>query len=117
MHKTFRLNFTSLDEASWENFPSAEQVRKHIALAVLAHSELTDEKLGFYEPPKDIKEVRITEAAHDQIRCMWHAHRDRGKRSPPPIPLRIFVFGFGQDASNTWASIEILPGLDSWAVD
>jgi hypothetical protein len=117
MHKVFCLNFTSMDEATWKSFPTAEQVRKHIALAVLAHSNLTEEALGFFRPPKEIREVKVTEAVHDQVRCMWHGHRDWGKKSPPPIPLKIFVFGYGQDAKSTWANIEVLPGLDCWEVE
>jgi hypothetical protein len=116
-HKVHSLDFMSLVSESWDSFPDPEKLKKQIALAVLAHSELTDEALGLYAPPKEIREVRVTAAVFDQVKCMWHGHRNRGHKSPPPIPLKIFVFGFGQDATSTWASIEVLPGLDNWEVE
>ncbi|WP_374679684.1 hypothetical protein [Hydrocarboniphaga effusa] len=116
-HQIISLSFTSLISERWSSFPNHEKLTKEIALAVLAHSELNEEALGLYAPPKEIKEIKVTNAAFDQIQCMWHGHRQSGQQSPPPIPLKIFVFGFGQDASSTWASIEVLPGIDSWEVE
>jgi hypothetical protein len=116
-HKMHSLNFTSLMSESWDSFPDPEKLKKQISMAVLAHSELTEEALGLYTPPEEIKEIRVTAAAFDQVWCMWHGHRDQGRKSPPPIPFKIFVFGFGQDSKGTWASIEVMPGLDNWDVD
>jgi hypothetical protein len=116
-HRLRELDFTSLVSESWDTFPNLENLKKQIATAVLAHSELTQEALGFYTPPKEIEEVRVTAAAFDQITCMWHGHRNRGRLSPPPIPLKIFVFGFGQGSGSTWASIEVFPGMDNWEVE
>jgi hypothetical protein len=48
---------------------------------------------------------------------MWHGHRERDQISPPPIPLKIYVFAMGQDAQGTWVNIEVHPGLDDWDVD
>ena len=107
----------SISSESWASFPDPEKLKKQIAVAVLAHSELIEEPLGSYAPPKEIKEVKITAAVFDQVRCMWHGHRNRGQMSPPSIPLKIFVFGFGQDSKSTWANIEVLPGLDDWSVE
>ena len=116
-HKLHSFSFTSLVSESWDSFPTADSLKKQIALAVLAHSELTQEALGFYSPPNEIREIAITSAAFDQIRSMWHGYRSRGHLSPPSIPLKIFVSGFGQEAGNTWASIEVFPGLDNWEVE
>lgn len=116
-HKIHSLNFNSLISESWDSFPDPEKLKKQIAIAILAHSELSEDELGFYAPPKEIREIRVTEAVFDQVRCMWHGHRSQGHQSPPPIPLKFFVFGFGQDAANTWASIEVLPGLEDWGVE
>lgn len=116
-HKVYNFDFTSLVSESWNSFPDPEKLKKQIAVAVLAHSELSKEPLGLYTPPKEIREVRVTAAVFDQISCMWHGHRKQGHKAPPPIPLKIFVFSFGQGAQNTWASIEVLPGLDNWEVE
>lgn len=116
-HKLHSFEFTSLVSESWDSFPDSAKLERQIAIAVLAHSELAQEALGFYAPPKEIREIKVTAAVFDQVQCMWHGHRNRGHMSPPPIPLKIFVFGFGQDARSTWASIEVLPGLDSWEVE
>jgi hypothetical protein len=72
---------------------------------------------GGYAPPNEIREVRVTAAAVDQIRCMWHSYRNRGQMSPPAMPLKIFAFAFGQESGSTWASIEVFPGLDNWEVE
>ena len=116
MHKLQSVQFTSLTSESWESLPDMERLRQQIVLAVLAHSELTGESLGLYSPPKEIRQVLITNAAHDQIRVMWHGHRQRGHKAPPAIPLKIFVFGGGQADGTTWSNIEIHPGLDSWDI-
>ncbi|OZG71565.1 hypothetical protein BTA51_19985 [Hahella sp. CCB-MM4] len=114
IHKLITLDFTSLMPQSWDSFPDPEALKKQVALSVLAHSEITKEALGFYAPPNEIKEVRVTAAVLDQIYCMWHGHRENGRESPPTIPLKIFVCGFGQNDETSWASIEVLPGLDNW---
>ena len=116
-HAVINLSFSSLISKNWDRFPDIENIKKQIAVAVLAQSELTGQELGFYTPPQEIKEVHLTFAAQDQIRCMWHGHREVGKKSPPDIPLRIYVCGFGQEAGATWASIEVLPGLENWEVN
>ena len=116
-HNLLSLNFTSLVSESWDSLPDPERLKKQIAAAALVHSELTQEALGLYAPPMEMREVRVTAAAADQIRCMWDGHRNRGQISPPAIPLKIFAFAFGQDSGNTWASIEVFPGVDNWAVE
>jgi hypothetical protein len=115
-HKLHRFEFTSLAAETWDSLPDLEKLKKQIALALLAHSELTQQALGAYAPPNEIREVRVSTAAFDQIAHMWHGHRDNGQMSPPPIPLKIFVFSFGQNPDGSWASIEVLPGLDDWAL-
>lgn len=117
LHRMINLSFASVVPESWNSFPRAEELKREIALTVLTHSELSSESLGVYAPPETIKEVRITTAAFDQIRCMWHGHREKGHQAPPLIPLKVFVFSFGQDASGTWASIEVMPGLDDWELE
>jgi len=88
-----------------------------IALAALAHCELTEVALGLQAPPKEVRDVQLTQAAADQIRCMWHGHRSRGHSAPPTIPLKVFVTGYGQDGEgHTWADIEVHPGLSIWEV-
>lgn len=113
-HKVISLNFTSLIAERWDSLPDVEKLKAQLATAALAHSELNDIALGLYAPPKEVREVRITAAAADQIRCMWHGHRGRDQISPPVIPLKMFVFGTGQDSSGTWANIEVHPGMDEW---
>ncbi|MFY4713443.1 hypothetical protein ACVCH0_01055 [Burkholderia glumae] len=113
-HKFICLNFTSVISERWDSLPDVEKLKSQLAIAALAHCELHDVELGLYATPKEVREVTITSAAADQIRCMWHGHRGRGQISPPVIPLRIFVFAFGQDSGGTWASIEVHPGLDDW---
>ncbi|HDR9868168.1 TPA: hypothetical protein QDE31_00025 [Burkholderia cenocepacia] len=115
-HKVIPLDFTSLVSERWSSLPDIEHLKKQLATLVLAHSELHAIELGLYAPPKEIREVTITAAAADQIRCMWHGHRGRDQLSPPTIPLKIFVFGTGQDQQGTWASIEVHPGKDNWEV-
>lgn len=117
MHQLQDLTFTSVTPKQWESFPDLQSIKRHIALAALAQSELTRKALGLYSPPKEIREVVITHAAADQIRAMWHGHRDRGKKAPPTIPLKLFVIGCGQDGKGrTWADIEIHPGMSNWEV-
>jgi hypothetical protein len=117
MHNVISLNFTSLVSVRWNSLPDIENLKKQLAIAVIAHSELHGIALGIYSPPKEVREVNISAAAADQIRCMWHGHREREQISPPLIPLKIFVFAMGQDAQETWVSIEVHPGLDNWDVD
>src|SRR3546814_12044325 len=83
-------------------------------MGVLSDSEITKTRVGFYNPPKRIRKVAISDAAWDQITQMWHGHRKAGAASPPVIPLKYFVNGFGQNPPDTWADVEILPGVDSW---
>lgn len=116
LHGVFSLDFKSFNIQNWSTFPSSEELKKEIAVAVLAHSEVTENALGFYTPPNEINNIDISAAALDQIQCMWHGHRQRVSISPPSIPLRLFVVGFGQDSGRSWASIEVLPGLDNWNV-
>jgi hypothetical protein len=115
-HKIIAFNFTSLVPDDWASFPDFDKLKRQLATAVLAHSELTTTELGLYAPPAEIREVKITAAAADQIRCMWHGHRRRGQNSPPTIPLKIFVFAGGQNSAGSWASVEIFPGVDNWDV-
>lgn len=114
MRGTSRFSFTSLDPNAWLGYPTQENLCEEIAQAVLAHSEVLEKPLGFYVPPDEIREVRITVAALDQIRCMWHGHRKAGHQSPPVIPLSFFVYSFGQENGKSYACIEILPGLEAW---
>ncbi|WP_124649062.1 hypothetical protein [Burkholderia stagnalis] len=113
-HKTIPLDFTSIVSERWDSLPDVEKLKKQIAIAAVAHSELHEIELGLYAPPNEVREVKITAAAADQIRCMWHGHRGRDQKSPPVIPLKIFVFEAGQDSTGTWASIEVHPGVDEW---
>ncbi|WP_186020403.1 hypothetical protein [Burkholderia gladioli] len=117
MHKFISLNFTSLVSERWNSLPNIEQMKKQIAVAALAHSELHDIELGLAAPPGEVRDVRISAAAADQIQCMWHGHRQGGQLSPPVIPLKLFVFEMGQDVQGTWANIEVHPGMDDWEVD
>jgi hypothetical protein len=114
MHGFHRIQFASLTSESWAELPDVESLGGQISQAILAHSAVTEEALGFYRPPDELRELVLTQAVHDQIRCMWHGHRSVGRTSPPPIPLRIFVYGFGQENGKTWAKVEVHPGLDNW---
>ena len=114
MHGFHTIHFTSLTSESWGGLPDVEGLRNQISEAILAHSEVQEQALGFYRPPDEIRELLLTQAVHDQIRCMWHGHRSAGRTSPPTIPLRIFVYGFGQAGGKTWASVEVHPGVDNW---
>lgn len=117
MHALQDLPFTSVTSEAWDSLPEMTAIERRIAVAALAHCELTAEALGLYAPPKEIREVQLTHAAADQIRCMWHGHRERGNKAPPTIPLKVFVTGFGQDGKgHTWADIEVHPGLPNWEV-
>lgn len=97
--------------------PNETDLRKQLSTALLAHSELKQIELGFYNPPDEIRTLLITNAAYEQIKIMWHGHRQRDSKSPPPMPLKFFVFGFGQSEGNTWVDIELLPRMDDWSVD
>jgi hypothetical protein len=116
-HRLYEFSFQSLATGDWGAFPEPRALEREIASALLAHSEVSDQPLGLYAPPKEIREIRVVAAVFDQISCMWHGHRARGQWSPPPVPLKVFVFGFGQDATSTWASVEVLPGIDNWEVE
>src|SRR3546814_404325 len=76
--------------------PSVADLQQQIAMAVLSDSEITKTRVGFYNPPKRIRKFAISDAAWDQITQMWHGHRKAGAASPPVIPLKYFVNGFGQ---------------------
>ncbi|WP_412530396.1 hypothetical protein [Burkholderia lata] len=110
------MNFTSLVSDRWNSLPNIENLKKQLAIATLAHSELHGVALGLYIPPREVREVKISAAAADQIQCMWHGHRVGGQISPPVRPLKIFVFGMGQGEQGTRANIEVHPGMDDWDV-
>ena len=116
-HGLLTIDFISLVPDSWDRLPNADEIRRELSQTLIAHSELAGEHVGVHAPPDGIEEVRLTAAALDQMRCMWHGHRHRDRQSPPAIPLKIFVYGFGQRDNRSWASVEIHPGLDDWAVD
>ena len=117
LHKLQDLAFTSVSAEQWDSMPSAHSLKRQIALSALATCELTNSSLGIYSPPQEVREVHITNAAADQIRCMWHGHRTRGSKAPPTIPLKLFVTGYGQSAEgHTWADIEVHPGMGDWDV-
>lgn len=117
MHGVHEIQFTSVTPEQWGTVPDADKLAAQIGQAVLAHSELSEVTLGLYQPPKEIREVRLTQAVHDLIHCMWHGHRERGRASPPPIPLKVFVFSYGQSDGHSWVSIEVHPGVDRWDVE
>lgn len=128
MHALQDLPFTSVIPGRWGTLPDIAGLKRQIALAALANCELTEQALGVYSPPKEVREVQLTYAATDLIRSLWlgDAREGRegrdgqqgGSKAPPTIPLKVFVTGFGQDADgNTWADIEVLPGLLNWAPD
>jgi len=114
MHGFHIVQFTSLTSERWDGMPEVNKLKGQIAQTVLACSELTDEALGIFSPPEEIREVLLTQAVYDQIRCMWHGRRERGHAAPPTIPLKIFVLGYGQSDGKSWASIEVHPGRDNW---
>jgi len=113
-HSLRKIDFVPSLPSSWELFPSTIELQQQISLAILADSEVADVSLGFYKPPGRIREIIISHAARDQITCMWHGHRERGAKSPPVIPLRYFVFGFGQKPPDTWVDVEVHPGHEHW---
>jgi hypothetical protein len=96
-HNVTPLDFTFVVSERWSSLPDIENLKKQPATLASAHSEPHDVELGLYAPPKEIREVRIPAALADQIRCMWHGHRERDQIYPPVIPLKIFVWGMGQD--------------------
>jgi hypothetical protein len=115
-HKLHSLKLVPASPASWATFPNVQDLKKIISSAVLADSEITDTALGFYKPPKRVRNMRISVAAQDQIQLMWHGHRKSGAKSPPFIPLKYFVTAFGQNPPDTWVDVEIFPGLENWGV-
>lgn len=115
-HELKALSFASLTAERWDSFPENAVISKQIGETILGQSEVSGNHVGFYAPPDEIREVRVTVAALDQIRCMWHGHREPGRRSPPAIPLRYFVTGFGQANGRSWASVEVHPGVGNWQV-
>lgn len=117
MHALQEFSFTSVTPEHWESLPSAEAIKRHLASALLAHSEVTGQALGLHTPPKEIREIHLTHAAADQVRCMWHGHRNQGNKGLPTIPLKVFVTGGGQNGKgHTWASVEVHPGVPNWEV-
>jgi hypothetical protein len=116
-HRLRPLSFASLTSEHWESLPNLESIKRQIGDAILAQSEVYDEAIGFYSPPHEIRDIHLTHAAADQIRFMWHGHRKTGRRSPPTIPLKFFVTGFGQSNGRTCANVEIHPGMDRWETD
>jgi hypothetical protein len=114
-HALQDLLFISTNPERWEGLSDISGIKRQLTLAVLAHCELTEATLGFYKPPKEVRNVHLTLAAADQIHCMWHGHRSRGHAAPPSIPLKVYVTGCGQDVKgNTWADIEVHPCLSNW---
>jgi hypothetical protein len=113
-HGFHKINVIFGAPLSWAKLPSREEVERVISLAVLAQSEIADETLGFYKPPRRIGKLSITLAALDQIHCMWHGFRESPSISPPAIPLQYFIVGFGQKPPDTWVDIEVHPGLSTW---
>jgi hypothetical protein len=114
MHGFIGIQFTSLTSERWDGVPEVNRLKGQIAQTVLACSELTDEALGIFTPPQEIRDVVLTQAVYDQIHTMWHGHRAQGHAAPPAIPLKIFVLGYGQSEGRSWANIEVHPGLDDW---
>lgn len=113
-HNLYHLPFTSLTSERWGSLPAMETIKLQIASAAIAHCEVSEHTFGLYSPPDEIRDLHLTAAAADQIRCMWHGHRENDKKSPPVVPLKLFVVGFGQANGHTWADIEVHPGLDDW---
>ena len=111
----YSLNFVSTIPSTWV-WPSREELESYLSTAILLDSEITVKSLGFYKPPKRIRKLKISNAAYDQIEKMWWGHRDRDAESPPAIPLKYFVFGFGQNPPDNWVDVEMLPGVDDWDV-
>lgn len=113
-HQLHDLEFVAVTSERWDSFPDMVTLKPQLAMSALARCELAGDAFGFYFPPDEIREVHLTSAAADQIRCMWHGHRSKESNSPPPIPLKVFVTDFGQSEGRTWANIELHPGLDNW---
>jgi hypothetical protein len=113
-HELRSLSFASLTSEHWDSFPDLRSITKQIGDAILAHSEVSKDSVGLYAPPNEIRNVHLTDAAADLIRCMWHGHREKGRRGPPAIPLKVFVTRFGQGNGRSWADVEIHPGVDNW---
>lgn len=115
-HKLHSLSLIPVSPASWSTFPKAGELENLISNAVLSDSEITDTSLGFYKPPERVRNLNISVAAQDQIKSMWHGHRNSEAKSPPFIPLKYFVCAFGQKPPDTWVDIEVFPGLEDWSV-
>jgi hypothetical protein len=113
-HQLHDLEFVAVTSERWDSLPDMATLKPQLAMSALARCELTGDAFGFYSPPDEIREVYLTSAAADQIRCMWHGHRPSEKNAPPAIPLKVFVTGFGQSGGRTWASIEVHPGMNDW---
>lgn len=114
--KLHSFKLAAVSPSLWATLPSLDSLNELISNAVLCDSEITNTSLGFYNPPERIRKISISIAAQDQIESMWHGHRTSGANSPPPIPLKYFVFGFGQKPPDTWVDVEIFPGLDDWSM-
>src|SRR3546814_2588394 len=96
LHRLRLLELVSGAPASWEDMPSVADLQQQIAMAVLSDSEITKTRVGFYNLPKRISKVAISDVAWDQITQMWHVHRKAGAASPLVIPLKYFVNEIGR---------------------
>src|SRR3546814_4295613 len=114
LHRLRLLELVSGAPASWEDMPSVADLQQQIAMAVLSDSVITKTRVGFYNPPKRIRKVAISDAAWDKITQMWNGHRKAGAASTPVIPLTYFVNGFGQTPPDLWLDLVILPWLYRW---
>ena len=114
-HQLISLNFVSTIPSTWD-WPEKNQLCDMLSTAILLDSEVVGRTLGFYKPPDRVDSIILTDSAYDQIRTMWWGHRDFGSQSPPAIPLKYFVSGFGQANGESWINVEILPGSDDWNI-
>ena len=112
--RLFEFSFVSIVPSTWNRKLSNNEIEEIIGTAILINSELLGRTLGFYKPPRRIRELKITAAAFDQIAYSWWGKRKSSSASPPAIPLKYYVYGFGQKQLDTWVDIEVLPGLDNW---
>lgn len=117
IHELIEFQVVFTETKLWDNFPDVPTIKRQVSVALLANCSLTDTDVGIFSSPTEIREITVTSAAIDQIRCMWHGHRNVGYRSPPVMPLKVFVIGGGQDGTGrSWVDIEVLPGISSWEV-
>ena len=114
MNRLFDFSFFSSTPSTWNRRLSKEEIEKLISSSILVDSKILERTLGLYKPPKRIREIRVTAAAHDQIAVMWWGSREPDAKSPPVILLKYYVYGFGQKPPDTWVDVEILPDLDNW---